>query len=48
MADFAGQGVAEVEASAVTSFFRTALVNADVFRIVDRSNMEKILTEQKF
>ncbi|MBI4370564.1 MAG: hypothetical protein HY547_10095 [Elusimicrobia bacterium] len=46
--DFVGQGVSEIEANAVTEFFRNAVVNANAFRMVDRGNMEKILTEQKF
>ncbi|MBI4669984.1 MAG: hypothetical protein HY747_12545, partial [Elusimicrobia bacterium] len=31
-----------------TNFFRSALVNTNAFIVVDRGNMEKILTEQKF
>ncbi len=48
VSDFDAKGISQIEAEAVTDYFRNAIVNANVFRLVDRSNMEKILTEQKF
>ncbi|MBI4669788.1 MAG: hypothetical protein HY747_11535 [Elusimicrobia bacterium] len=46
--DFDSRGLSDIETGAVTDFFRSALVNTNAFVVVDRGNMEKILTEQKF
>ncbi|MBI4669960.1 MAG: hypothetical protein HY747_12425 [Elusimicrobia bacterium] len=46
--DFESRGLSDIETGAVTDFFRSALVNTNAFVVVDRNNMEKILTEQKF
>ncbi|MBI4368712.1 MAG: hypothetical protein HY547_00630 [Elusimicrobia bacterium] len=46
--EFEGQGISPMEAVAITNFFRSALVNTNTFRVIDRSNVDKILTEQKF
>ncbi|MBI4370289.1 MAG: hypothetical protein HY547_08680, partial [Elusimicrobia bacterium] len=46
--DFEGRGLSDLEVGALTDFFRSGLVNTNAFLIVDRGNMDKILTEQKF
>jgi len=40
--------LSESEASFITDFFRTALLNAGVFNLVERSRMDVILSEQGF
>ncbi len=46
--DFSGQNVSAMDALVVTGFLRTALVNLDVYKVVDRNNMETVLAEQGF
>ena len=46
--DFKPSGVSASEATFVTDFFRNALVSAKTFRLIDKSNMDKILSEQGF
>ncbi len=46
--DFKPSGVSASEASFITEFFRNALVSAKAFRLIDKSNMDRILAEQGF
>ncbi|MDA3792948.1 MAG: hypothetical protein PF545_04735 [Elusimicrobia bacterium] len=46
--DFKGKSVSSMEASVVTDFLRTALVNSRYFTVTERGNMEAILVEQGF
>lgn len=46
--DLSGKGVSGMEASIVSDFLREAIVNTGSFRLVERSSMEQILSEQKF
>ena len=46
--DFKPSGVAASESSFVSDFFRGALVTAKAFRLIDKSNMDKVLSEQGF
>jgi len=48
VADFAGKNVSAADASIVADFLRTELVNTQMFNVMDRANMETILSEQKF
>ncbi|MBI4667705.1 MAG: four helix bundle protein [Elusimicrobia bacterium] len=48
VADLRAVNVSETEAVTVSEFLRTGLVNTGTFRVIDRANMEKIMTEQKF
>ncbi len=43
-----GKNVSEADASIITDFLRTELVNSGLFNVMDRTNMETILVEQKF
>jgi TolB-like protein len=48
--DFDGKGISQSDASALTDRFRSELFNADVgrFKLLERDQMEDILTEQGF
>lgn len=46
--DFAAENMPQIEALTVTSFFRTGLVNANMFNVLERNSMDSILTEQGF
>ncbi|MCB4791385.1 MAG: CsgG/HfaB family protein [Elusimicrobia bacterium] len=48
VADFNAKNVSEMEAVAVSDFFRIELVNIGVFNVLERKNMEMVLAEQKF
>ncbi|MFC2061318.1 PorV/PorQ family protein [Elusimicrobiota bacterium] len=48
IAELTPKNVSAMEASIVSDFIRTELVLTEVFNVVDRSNMEKILEEQAF
>ncbi|MEW6040698.1 MAG: PorV/PorQ family protein [Elusimicrobiota bacterium] len=48
VSDFAGKNISSTYASTVSDLIRTELVNTNVFNILDRSNMETLLAEQKF
>jgi hypothetical protein len=45
---FEGQNVSSMDAVVVSGFLRTSLVNMNVYKIVDRKNMENLLAEQGF
>lgn len=44
--DFEGQNVSSMDALVITDFLRTALVNSKHYKVVDRKNMEILLSEQ--
>ncbi|MFC1566253.1 CsgG/HfaB family protein [bacterium] len=44
--DFDAQNVSKMDAVVVADFFRTALVNLNVYKVIDRKNMEVLLQEQ--
>ncbi len=46
--DFKAKGVATKQASIITDIFRGAVVKSGKYTVLDRSNMDKILTEQSF
>jgi hypothetical protein len=46
--EFEGQNVSSMDAAVVSGFLRTSLVNLNVYRVVDRQNMESVLAEQGF
>ncbi|MFH1958467.1 MAG: CsgG/HfaB family protein [bacterium] len=46
--DFKAINASAAEASAISEFIRTALVNKGVFNVLERSNIDKILAEQGF
>ncbi|MFC2061225.1 CsgG/HfaB family protein [Elusimicrobiota bacterium] len=46
--DFEGQNVSAMDATVVTGFLRTALVNDKYFNVTERKSMEKVLAEQGF
>lgn len=46
--DFSGRSVSAADAVAISDFFRSGLVNSGVFNVLERSNMELVLNEQKF
>ena len=48
IAELKAKNVAKADAEAATEFLRTALVNIDKFRVLDRAKMEIILKEQEF
>ncbi|MEW6041354.1 MAG: CsgG/HfaB family protein, partial [Elusimicrobiota bacterium] len=48
VADFDGRNVSAVDALAVSDLLRIGLVNTNLFNIVNRSNMQQLLDEQKF
>ncbi len=48
VADFIGKNVSQADASIVAGFLRTELVNTRQYKVMDRSNMDTVLAEQKF
>ena len=46
--DFEFKGISQEEAGIITDRFRAYLVNADKFKVMERSNMDKIFKEQGF
>lgn len=46
--DLTGQNISAMEAATVADFLRGELINSDKFIVIERSNMEKILSEQSF
>ncbi len=48
VAEFEARNVSAMDAVTVSDFLRTELVKTEVFNVVDRSNMQKILAEQRF
>jgi curli biogenesis system outer membrane secretion channel CsgG len=48
VAEFTGKNVSQADASIVSDFLRTELVNTGAFNVMDRNNMDTILAEQKF
>ena len=48
VSEFTGKNVSQADASIVSDFLRTELVNTGAFNVMDRNNMDTILAEQKF
>jgi hypothetical protein len=48
VADFVGKNVSQADASIVSDFLRTELVNVGIFNVMERANMDKILAEAAF
>lgn len=48
IANFEGKNMSSADAAIVSDFLRTDLVKTNVFNVVDRGNMEKILAEAAF
>ncbi len=48
VAELSGKNVSAMDAAIVSDFLRVKLVNTQVFRVVEKDNMDKILDEQKF
>jgi len=48
VAEFIGKNVSQADASIVTDFLRTEMVNTGSFNVMDRNNMDALLAEQKF
>ncbi|MFH1897517.1 MAG: PorV/PorQ family protein [Candidatus Desantisbacteria bacterium] len=48
VSDLEAHEVSAMEASTIADFLRTELINSQVFVVLERSNMSKILAEQKF
>lgn len=49
VADFEGRPpISASEAAFITDFFRKAMIDAEIFSVVERKNMDKILAEQGF
>ena len=48
MLDFKAQNVLESDSAIVSDFMRTSLVQGGYFRVIDRTNMERILAEHSF
>jgi len=48
VAEFIGKNVSQADASIVADFLRTELVNTGMFNVMDRTNMDTVLAEQKF
>lgn len=46
--DFDGKNVSRMDATIVSDFIRSALIKKRLYQVVDRNNMEKILSEQGF
>ncbi|MHB9156146.1 MAG: CsgG/HfaB family protein, partial [Endomicrobiales bacterium] len=46
--DFEGKGVSPLEASIFADFLRNGLVNTGTFNVVEKANMEKLLSEMAF
>ena len=48
VAEFTGKNVSQADASIVADFLRTGLVATGLFNVMDRDNMDSVLSEQKF
>jgi|GEM_PF-3899455 len=48
VAELEGHNVSAMESATITDFIRTELVNAGIYTVLERSNMHKILAEQRF
>ena len=48
MLDFRAQNVSGSDSAIVSDFLRTSLVQGGYFRVIDRTNMERILSEHSF
>ena len=48
VADLVPKNVSAMDAAIVSDFIRTELVRTQVFKVLDRQNMERVLEEQKF
>jgi curli biogenesis system outer membrane secretion channel CsgG len=48
VAEFTGRNVSQSDALIVSDFLRTELVNLNVYNIVEKANMDKILAEASF
>jgi hypothetical protein len=48
VAEFEARNVSQMDALAISDFLRTELVKSGMFKVLDRSNMDKILEEQAF
>lgn len=48
VAEFEARNVSQMDAVTISDFLRTELVKSGAFNVVDRSNMQKILAEQRF
>ncbi len=48
VAEFGSRDVSAMDANSISDFFRTEMVNTNLFNVLERSNMEKILEEQQF
>ncbi|MEW6555863.1 MAG: CsgG/HfaB family protein [Elusimicrobiota bacterium] len=48
VADFAGKNVSAADASIVADFLRIELVNTNLYSVVEKGNMDKILAEAQF
>ena len=46
--DFDGIGISEVEAKALTQRFTSEIIPLEVYQILERSEMKRLLEEQKF
>ena len=44
--DFKGKDISQTEATTISDYFRTELVNLHAFKVLDRQNMDKVLAEQ--
>lgn len=48
VAEFSGRNVSSMEAAIISDFLRAELVNTEQFTVLDRQNMETVLSEHKF
>jgi len=48
VAEFEGRNVSAMDAAAISDFVRTELVKLGYFNVLERKNMEHLLTEQRF
>ena len=48
VADLEGHNVSAMEAATIADFLRTELINSGAFVVLERSNMAKVLAEQRF
>jgi TolB-like protein len=48
VAEFEARNVSQMDAVSISDFLRTELVKSEVFNVIDRNNMQRILVEQRF
>ncbi|OGS33504.1 MAG: hypothetical protein A2293_08265 [Elusimicrobia bacterium RIFOXYB2_FULL_49_7] len=48
VAEFTGKNVSQADASIVSDFLRTEMVNSNAFKLVEKANMDKLLAEAAF